>query len=74
MLCHGGLPCRPVEHVVCPLVQALARQLGGQCGLAVNLGADPEHNLRPHAAHGGQPPAVGYFNAIETDQQVQAVA
>ena len=24
--------------------------------------------------HGGQPPAVVYFNAIKTDQQVQAVA
>ena len=24
--------------------------------------------------HGGQPPAVVYFNSIETDQQVQAVA
>ncbi len=29
---------------------------------------------RPHTAHGGQPPAVVYFNHIETDQQVQAVA
>jgi hypothetical protein len=29
---------------------------------------------RPHTAHGGQPPAVVYFNIIETDQQVQAVA
>jgi putative transposase len=29
---------------------------------------------RPHTAHGGQPPAVVYFNAIETDQQGQAVA
>ncbi len=28
----------------------------------------------PHAAHGGQPPAVVYFNATQTDQQVQAVA
>ena len=27
---------------------------------------------RSHAAHGGQPPAVVYFNATETDQQVQA--
>ena len=26
------------------------------------------------AMHGGQPPAVVYFNHIETDQQVQAVA
>ncbi len=29
---------------------------------------------RPHAAHGGQPPAVVYFNQIETDQQGQRVA
>jgi putative transposase len=28
----------------------------------------------PHTAHGGQPPAVVYFNATQTDQQVQAVA
>ena len=32
------------------------------------------NHQRPHAAHGGQPPAVVYFNHIETDQQVQAVA
>jgi hypothetical protein len=32
------------------------------------------NHQRPHAAHGGQPPAVVYFNNIETDQQVQAVA
>jgi len=32
------------------------------------------NHQRPHAAHGGQPPAVVYFNSIETDQQVQAVA
>jgi putative transposase len=29
---------------------------------------------RPHAAHGGQPPAVVYWNRIETDQQAQRVA
>ncbi len=36
-----------------------------------------DHPLQPSAAthcHGGQPPAVVYFNTIETDQQVQAVA
>ena len=32
------------------------------------------NHQRPHTAHGGQPPAVVYFNRIETDQQVQAVA
>ena len=29
---------------------------------------------RPHTAHGGQPPAVVYFTATQTDQQVQVVA
>ncbi len=29
---------------------------------------------RPHTAHGGQPPAVVYFNSIKTHPQVQAVA
>ncbi len=32
------------------------------------------NHQRPHPAHGGQPPAVVYFNATQTDQQVQAVA
>jgi putative transposase len=32
------------------------------------------NHQRPHTAHGGQPPAVVYFNSIETDQQVKAVA
>jgi putative transposase len=32
------------------------------------------NHQRPHAAHGGQPPAVVYFNTIATDQQVQAAA
>ena len=32
------------------------------------------NHLRPHAAHGGQLPAVVYFDATQTDQQVQAVA
>ncbi|RJL02869.1 transposase [Paracoccus aestuarii] len=32
------------------------------------------NHQRPHPAHGGQPPAVVYFNTIETDHQVQAVA
>ena len=38
---------RAIKHVFGPLIQALARQLGGQSGLAVNLGADPEHDLPP---------------------------
>jgi putative transposase len=32
------------------------------------------NHQRPHAAHSRQPPAVVYFNATQTDQQVQAVA
>lgn len=32
------------------------------------------HHQRPHAIHGGHLPAVVYFNAIETDQQMQALA
>ncbi|OWV55625.1 transposase [Mameliella alba] len=32
------------------------------------------NHQRPHAAHGGQAPAVVYFNQIETDQQGQRVA
>ena len=32
------------------------------------------NHRRPHTAHGGQPPAVVYFNSSETDQQAQAVA
>ena len=32
------------------------------------------NHRRPHTAHGGLPPAVIYFNRIETDRQAQAVA
>ena len=32
------------------------------------------NHQRPHAADGGQPPAMVSCNSIETDQQVQAVA
>lgn len=45
VLLDAGLACGPVKHFFGPLVQALARQLGGKRGLAVNLGADPEHDL-----------------------------
>ena len=33
-----------------------------------------DNNLRPHAAHGGQPPTDVYFNQIETGQQGHRVA
>lgn len=32
------------------------------------------NHQRPHAGHGGQPPAVVYFNSIETDQRTRSVA
>ena len=31
------------------------------------------NHQRPHAAHGGQPPAVVYFNTIETDQGLKDI-
>ncbi|WP_099556109.1 molybdopterin cofactor-binding domain-containing protein [Hartmannibacter diazotrophicus] len=33
-----------------------------------------QNHQRPHAAHGGQPPAMVYFNQFETGQQAQRVA
>ena len=32
------------------------------------------YHRRPHTAYGGTPPAVVYFDTIETEQQAQAVA
>lgn len=32
------------------------------------------NHQRPHAAHGGQPPALVYVKATQTDQKLQAVA
>ena len=32
------------------------------------------NHLRPHATHGGQPPAVVYFNGIQNDQQAPRLA
>jgi putative transposase len=49
-------------------------ETGSQAKAGVGRWITFYNHLRPHAAHGGQPPAVGYFNNIETDQQVQAVA
>ena len=49
-------------------------ETGSQAKAGVGRWITFYNHQRPHAAHGGQPPAVVYFNAIETDQQVQAVA
>lgn len=51
-----------------------AWETGSQARAGVGRWITFYNHLRPHAAHGGQPPAVVYFNSIETDQQVQAVA
>ena len=51
-----------------------AWETGSQARAGVGRWIAFYNHLRPHAAHGGQPPAVVYFNSIETDQQVQAVA
>ena len=51
-----------------------AWETGSQAKAGVGRWITFYNHQRPHAAHGGQPPAVVYFNAIETDQQVQAVA
>ena len=51
-----------------------AWETGSQAKAGVGRWITFYNHQRPHAAHGGQPPAVVYFNAIEADQQVQAVA
>ena len=51
-----------------------AWETGSQARAVVGRWITFYNHQRPHAAHGGQPPAVVYFNTIETDQQVQAVA
>jgi putative transposase len=51
-----------------------AWETGSQARAGIGRWITFYNHLRPHAAHGGHPPAVVYFNHIETDQQVQAVA
>ena len=51
-----------------------AWEFGSQAKAGVGRWIAFHNHHRPHTAHGGQPPAVVYSNAIETDQQVQAVA
>ena len=51
-----------------------AWETGSQAKAGVGRWITFYNHLRPHAAHGGQSPAVVYFNATQTDQQVQAVA
>ena len=51
-----------------------AWETGSQAKAGVGRWIAFYNHHRPHTAHRGQPPAVVYFNTIETDQQVQAVA
>ncbi|WP_349039647.1 IS3 family transposase [Pseudotabrizicola sp. 4114] len=51
-----------------------AWETGSQAKAGVGRWITFYNHLRPHAAHSGQPPAVVYFNSIETDQQAQAIA
>jgi hypothetical protein len=55
-------------------VYLYAWETGSQAKAGVGHWISFYNHHRPHTAHGGQPPAVVYFNHIETDQQVQAVA
>ncbi len=41
---------------------------------AIDRGINFYNHQRPHTAHSGRPPAVVYFNNIETDQYAQAAA
>nr|WP_083194900.1 integrase core domain-containing protein [Pararhodobacter sp. CCB-MM2] len=51
-----------------------ARETGSQAKAGVGRCIIFYNHQRPHAAHGGQPPAVLYFNQLETHQQGQRVA
>jgi len=51
-----------------------AWETGSQAKAGIGRWITFYNHLRPHAAHGGQPPAVVYFNATQTDRQMQAVA
>ena len=51
-----------------------AWETGSQAKAGVGRWITFYNHQRPHAAHGGQPPAVVYFTATQPDQQVQAVA
>jgi len=51
-----------------------AWETGSQARTGVGRWITFYNHQRPHAAHSGQPPAVVYFNSIETGQQMQEVA
>ncbi len=51
-----------------------AWETGSQAKAGIGRWMTFYNRQRPHAAHGGQPPAVVYWNRIETDRQTQKVA
>jgi putative transposase len=51
-----------------------AWETGSQARAGVGQWINFYNRQRPHAAHGGQPPAVVYRNAIQPDQQAKRVA
>jgi putative transposase len=51
-----------------------AWETGSQARAGIGRRITFYNHHRPHTAHGGQPPAVVYFNRHDPDQQVQAVA
>ena len=65
---------RPWQSLKYECVYLYASEAGSQARAGIGRWITFDNHLRPHAAHGGQPPAVGYLIAIETDQQVAAVA
>jgi putative transposase len=51
-----------------------AWETGSQAKAGIGRWINFYNRQRPHAAHGGQPPAVVYWNAIQPDQQTKKVA
>ena len=51
-----------------------AWETGSQARAGIGRWINFYNRQRPHAAHGGQPPAVVYWNRIEPDQQTKKVA
>jgi putative transposase len=51
-----------------------AWETGSQAKAGIGRWITFYNHQRPHAAHGGQPPAVVYVSSIETDQQARRVA
>ena len=51
-----------------------AWETGSQAKAGIGRWMNFYNRQRPHAAHGGQPPAVVYWNRMEADQQAQRVA